>query len=50
MFTELDAREELIELTDAVDDLRIALREMVESRAGFRIEDVETEDEIVLAA
>lgn len=50
MFTELDARDELIELTDAVEDLRIALREIEESRAGFRIEEVETDDEIVLAA
>jgi hypothetical protein len=50
LFTDPEAKEEPTEFTDAVDDLRIPLREIEESRAGFRIDDVEAEEEIVLPA
>ena len=50
VLTDPDASEELIEFTEAVDDLRMALSEIDESRVGFRIEDVEADEEIVFPA
>lgn len=50
VLTEPEAREELRELTEAVEDLRIAFKEMEESRVGFLIEEVEADEEIVFPA
>lgn len=45
-----EVSEEVIELTDAEDDFRMAFREIDESRVGFRIDDAEADDEIVFTA
>lgn len=50
VLTDDDAREELMELTEAVEDLRMAFNEIDESRVGFLTEEVEAEDEMVFPA
>jgi len=50
VLTDEEAREELMELTEAVEDLRIAFKEIEESRAGFLTDEVEADDEMVLPA
>ena len=50
VLTDPEAREELKELTEAVEDLRIAFKEIDESRVGFLMEEVEAEEEMVFPA
>jgi hypothetical protein len=50
VLTDEEASEELIELTDAVEDLRMAFKEIEESRAGFLTDEVEADDEMVFPA
>lgn len=50
VLTEPEARDEARELTEAVEDLRIAFKEIDESRAGFLIEDVDADEEMVFPA
>jgi hypothetical protein len=50
VLTDEEAREELIELTEAVEDLRMAFREIDESRVAFLTDEVEAEDEMVFPA